>query len=161
MLPNELNYEESQVNLVVDLELISGLIKSFTQCGFCANSNCVELDIDPNFKAGLVHKLVIKCTKRKNFSCTMSSKTIHNMYETNLRFAYALRSIGKGNESAKLFSAVINLSPPSTKFAKYTKKLTRAAIEVNEASMRNAAVEAIQLNNGDHNIAAAFDGTWQ
>lgn len=55
----------------------------------------------------------------------------------------------------------MNLAPPSTKFTKYTAKLSRAAIEVSEASMRNAAVEAIQLNDGDNNIAAAFDGTWQ
>lgn len=91
----------------------------------------------------------------------MSSKAIHNMYETNIRFAYALRSIGKVCELAKMVSAVMDQAFPSTKFAKYNTKLTRAPTEVSEASMRDAAVEAIHQNEGDQIIAAVFNGTWQ
>ena len=45
----------------------------------------------------------------------------------------------------------MNLSPPNTKFQKY--------VEVSEAYMTYAATEAILENDGNNDVAAAFDGT--
>lgn len=160
-LPKERGYGNSQVNFIVNLELIYNLIKLFTKCKFCESDNCIELELDENLKAGLVHRLVIKCLKCERSTDSMSSKVIHNLYETNIRFAYAMRSIGKGVESAKMFNAVMNLAPPSHTFSQYNRKLSYALKEVAEASMRNAANEAVAINDNCRDIAAAFDGTWQ
>lgn len=160
-LPKDVSYEERQVNFIVNLDLISNLIKSFTKCKYCYSDNSIQLELDENLKAGLVHRLVIKCLKCDQSKCCMSSNVTHNLYENNIRFTYALRSIGKGLASAKMFNAVMNLDPPSAKFTKYNSRLTKAMTEVGEASMLNAAIEAVEVNEGSRDIAAAFDGTWQ
>ena len=86
---------------------------------------------------------------------------IRNLHEVNMRFAYALRSIGKGIEAGKMFCAVMNLAPPNSRIQHYNEKIFPQATEVCEASMRNAAAEAIEENGGYKDTAAAFDGTWQ
>lgn len=58
-------------------------------------------------------------------------------------------------------SAMMNLAPPCSKFGKLNSQLLTAETEVSEASMRNAASEAIAINDASNDIAAAFDGTWQ
>lgn len=64
-------------------------------------------------------------------------------------------------------SAMMNFAPPCSKFGKYdniansyNSKLLTAVTEVSEASMRNAAPEAIAINDASNDKAAAFDGTW-
>ncbi|KAJ8888781.1 hypothetical protein PR048_008273 [Dryococelus australis] len=91
----------------------------------------------------------------------MSSKCIRNTYEINIRYAHVLRFIGRGKASGTSFSAVMNLSPPNTKFEKYNTKLLAAVTEVCEASMRHAAKEVVLENEGRSDVADAFDGTWQ
>lgn len=56
---------------------------------------------------------------------------------------------------------MMNLAPPCSKFGKLNSKLLTAVTEVSEASMRNAASEAIAINDASNDKAAAFDGTWQ
>lgn len=41
------------------------------------------------------------------------------------------------------------------------KRLLKGTKQVSEASMRKAADEAVDANDGINEIAAAFDGTWQ
>ena len=55
----------------------------------------------------------------------------------------------------------MNLAPPNTRSQKYHKKLLIGATEVCEASLRNAAMEAIDENEGNKNIAAPFDESRQ
>lgn len=55
----------------------------------------------------------------------------------------------------------MNLHPPNTKVQTYVKRLFKRTREVSEASMRNAAEEAVNENGGSNEITAAFDGTWQ
>lgn len=103
----------------------------------------------------------MKRTKCDSSECSMSSEVIHNMYESNMRFPYAMRSIGKGLESAKMVNAVMNLAPPRANFSQYNRKIGIAVNEVAEASIRQAALEAIEINDNCKDIAAAFDETWQ
>lgn len=79
----------------------------------------------------------------------------------NLRYAYALRSINKGLEAGKMFSAVMNLAPPNARMQTLYKTLLPSVTEVSDGSLRNAASEAIEENEDSQDIAAAFDGTWQ
>ncbi|KAJ8895203.1 hypothetical protein PR048_000528 [Dryococelus australis] len=80
------------------------------------------------------------------------------MYEINTRYAYVLRSIGRGKASGEIFSAVMNLLPPNTKFERYNTKLLAAVTEVCEVSIRQAAKEFVLENEGRSDVAAAFDG---
>lgn len=95
----------------------------------------------------------------------MTSKIIPNhpgrIYETNLRFVYAMRSVGVGVAESQTFSAIMNLPPPPLKFVTHIKALVDMLQPVAEDSMNNAAKEAIEENSGCKKIAAAFDGTWQ
>ncbi|MFP3039917.1 MAG: hypothetical protein ACKESA_01020 [Candidatus Hodgkinia cicadicola] len=91
----------------------------------------------------------------------MTSNNIRSLSEVNTRFLYALRSIGCGISAGKIFTAIMNLSPPNTKVKTYTARILQGTREASEASMRNAAAEAVKENEGQDEIAAAFDVTWE
>ncbi|GFW57957.1 hypothetical protein TNCV_1419041 [Trichonephila clavipes] len=63
-------------------------------------------------------------------------------YELNTRLVYAMRCIGKGAESARMFCGIMNLPPPPTKFSKYNHILLQATRETCEHSMAEAVREA-------------------
>ncbi|KAJ8869585.1 hypothetical protein PR048_028577 [Dryococelus australis] len=111
--------------------------------------NSLVLTLDEQFKFGLTCRIVIKCSFCDETGQEMSSKCIRNT------------SIGRGKASGKIFSEVMNLSPPNTKFEKYNSKILAAVTEVCEASMKHAAKEALQKNEGRSDVSAAFDCTWQ
>lgn len=98
-------------------------------------------------------------TKEKDAG--MNFDVLRNCYDINIRYTYALKSIGKGQAAARMFSSLMNLALPNVRFAKYNEKLLSAATEVCEASMRHRANQAIEENDGSKDIAAAFDGSWQ
>lgn len=56
-----------------------------------------------------------------------------------------------------------NAQPPKppTKFCKYRRELLTHVEAAAKESMRRAAEEAVQLNEGSRDIPAAFDGSWQ
>ncbi|GFX87706.1 uncharacterized protein TNCV_4304151 [Trichonephila clavipes] len=64
-------------------------------------------------------------------------------YELNTRLVYAMRCIGKGAESARMFCGIMNLPPPPTKFSKYNHILLQATRETCEHSMAEAVREAV------------------
>lgn len=93
--------------------------------------------------------------KLSNSSALPSKKS-----DINVRFVYAMRCIGKEEEAAKTFCGIKNLpSPPS--FKRYTKVLTDSAKSVCQESMKEATEQAVQENDGNRDITASFDGTWQ
>lgn len=73
---------------------------------------------------------------------------------------YAFRCVGKGEEAARNFCAVMNMRQPAT-FKRYNKALAIAAKAVCSDSMMNAVVDTVTQNDGDRDIAAIFDGSWQ
>jgi hypothetical protein len=85
----------------------------------------------------------------------------NRIYETNLRFVYAMRCIGVGLAGLQTFCALMNLPPPPTKFVSHCKLLKEVLQEVADQSMKKTAFEAVKENSDDTDIAAAFDGTWQ
>lgn len=64
-------------------------------------------------------------------------------------------------QAETIFSAVMNMTPPTTSFKLYNRLLLRAATDVCEASLGNAALEVKKENEGYIDYAAAFDGTRQ
>jgi hypothetical protein len=160
-LPKDYTYDVSNVNIIVNVPILSDLIRTFTKCKTCNGTDCITVRIDENYQNGLSHKIIVECNKCDSSSTSLNSKIIRNKSELNIRHAYALRSIGRGIEAGKIFSAVMNLAPPNARLHAYFKNILPGAIEVCNASMRNAALEAIEENDGSRDIAAAFDGTWQ
>lgn len=108
-----------------------------------------------------MHQVIISCSVCKNTGNEISTKCVRNVYELYLRYVYALRSIGKGIDSGKAFSAIVNIAPPVSRVEKYNKKLLNAVTEVCESSLVKAANEARSLNDNCTDIAADFDRTWQ
>ncbi|GFV20747.1 hypothetical protein TNCV_1470471 [Trichonephila clavipes] len=47
---------------------------------------------------------------------SMTSNTVSDGYEVNLRFVYGMRCIGIGKSAAQIFCALMNLPPPPAKF---------------------------------------------
>lgn len=160
-LPYDFSFDNNDINIIANLQLMSKLVKSFTKCRFCDNVDCVSLVIDNNYRNGLAHRLIIQCNKCNNSKSDLTSNNIRSLSEVNTRFLYALRSIGCGISAGKMFTAIMNLSPPNTKVKTYTARILQGTREVSEASMRNAVAEAVEENEGQDEIAAAFDGTWQ
>ncbi|GFV30924.1 uncharacterized protein TNCV_4013581 [Trichonephila clavipes] len=83
------------------------------------------------------------------------------VYDINVRLAYGLRCIGKGNSAAKTFCAVMNLPPPPAKFQRYNGILLESLSKFSNASMKRAVEETVEINNSNRYITSAFDGSWQ
>lgn len=81
------------------------------------------------------------------------------VYDVNIRFVYALRCIGVGQETGQTFAGIFNLPRPS-KFAKYNQILQSLTPMVCLESMKEAAETAVKQNDGDRDLACVFDGTW-
>lgn len=151
----------NNVNIIFNLDLLVKLVSGFTKCKFCDSEGTVSLKLDQEYKNGLTHKVEIECTNCRLSHTGLSSNIVRNLSEVNTRFVYALRSIGCGIAAGKMFTAIMNLAPPNTKVQTHIKRLLKGSAEVSEASMRNAATEAVEENHGSDEIAAAFDGSWQ
>lgn len=78
----------------------------------------------------------------------------------NIKYLYAFRSIGKGTETGTSLSAMMNLAPPNTRLQNYYNTILPALTDVCEASMRNAVIKAIEINDNHKDISADFDYTW-
>ncbi|GFX61561.1 uncharacterized protein TNCV_2745361 [Trichonephila clavipes] len=91
----------------------------------------------------------------------MTSNSTNGVYDINVRLAYGLRCIGKGSSAAKTFCAVMNLPPPPAKFERYNGILLESLSKVSDASMKKAVEETVEMNNGNRDITAAFDGSWK
>ncbi|GFS99378.1 uncharacterized protein TNCV_1601831 [Trichonephila clavipes] len=108
-------------------------------------------------------KFHLKCPSCKYNYIFLNSKKCDSSenYELNTRLVYAMRCIGKGAESARMFCGIMNLPPPPTKFSKYNHILLQATRETCEHSMAEAVREAVDENDGKRDLAVAVDGSWQ
>lgn len=85
-LPHFEQYNPSNVNLIIDLEQLSNLVKNFVACKYCGSSDRGQISLHEDFKCGLVDRVVIECSAYNNTSNVMSSKCVSNIYELNLRY---------------------------------------------------------------------------
>ncbi|GFS58191.1 uncharacterized protein TNCV_1411541 [Trichonephila clavipes] len=110
-------------------------------------------------KSGLAITFVLKCCACPYHVEFYSS----NFYEgtqiatINTRFVYAVRSIGRGVETERMFCDIMNLPQQPTRFSPYGKQILNAAQLVYEDSIQNAAKETTCANEGNKNIVVAVD----
>jgi hypothetical protein len=153
---------------ILDLGVVEKLISELAVCKYCHS----PLRLVTDKRIGLAFTLNLTCT---NLECLKqvserSSKLSkvrlglenaeNRVYDVNIRFVYALRCIGIGQETGELFAGVMNLPKPS-KFAKYNKILLPIAKMVCVEAMKEAVEETVRQNDGNRDITCAFDGTWQ
>lgn len=147
-------------NIIIDINVLCDMFKNFARCRNCDNG----LDISLERNSGLAANLSLKCTE---CDCTVkfntSPKVSENsqLYAVNLRFVYALRSIGKGAEAGRVLCGILNLPDPPTRFARYNTKLLDAVKEVASEVMSDAVKEACQESESGVDLAVGVDGSWQ
>lgn len=166
-LGNLLDYEQFSDTFkydIVDLSVIERLISGIAVCKTCFG----PLSFSVTKRIGLAFTVNLECTNNdcKAVVSERSSRlekvgaSENKVYDINIRYVYALRSIGVGQETGEMFAGVMNLPKPS-KFAKYNKLLLPLSKQVCLDTMKEAAEKAVIQNDGDRNIACAFDGSWQ
>lgn len=138
---------EENVNIIVDLGLLSSALCKSLKCSSCDSS---VFELRNSFNIGLASKLELYCNNCSSCHSFMSSPKISlpstNMYEVNARLVYGLRSIGKGVTAAKTLCGIMNLPSPPKKFIPCTDKLGSCEEDVCFESIRNAVEKAVVLN---------------
>ncbi|KAJ8892093.1 hypothetical protein PR048_004671 [Dryococelus australis] len=146
--------------VLFDMNIFSKVLADFVCRNGCGGQIIVEEATSG--RNGLATIIVIICThwkSRKKFAT--SKQCINNLYEANFRLFYAMRAIGKGLSASETFYALMNLPPPSTRIQKYSEIIVNAVESVASSSIKAAAKEAVELNEGCNDVPIAFDGTWQ
>lgn len=146
--------------VIVDIELLSELMKQFVKCKYCDSVECINLFEDTTSRKGLATKLTTTCSSCRASASSMTSKKVDRGYDLNIRLFYGMRCIGKGAKSAQTLCAMMDLPPPP-RFSLYIDLLYNALKEVAEDSMIRAGNEAVVLNDDCKDITVALDGSWQ
>lgn len=119
-------------------------------------------------RIGLACSLILKCAhcdlkaSKPNSPTTDGTvdNTVKPIFDINVRYVYALRSVGLEQETGEVLAGLLNL-PKQSKFALYNKVLLGAAKRVCTESMKNVVETVVRQNEGSRDISAAFDGSWQ
>lgn len=149
--------DDDKCNDIINLFRLEKLMENIAVCRKCGGS----LSIVTSDRLGLSVTVTIKCNDCDyEVSAKNSEKLSGGRMEVNVRSVYAFRCIGKGEQAAKTLCAVMNLPRPIT-FKRYNKLLCSAAKEVCTNTMVKAAEESVVENDGDSDITAIFDGSWQ
>ncbi|GFX66216.1 uncharacterized protein TNCV_341911 [Trichonephila clavipes] len=160
-IPDLLKEQDSQnINIIVELGLLSSLMKNLLCCKYCCSSEKIELREDLKSRRGLAVSLEIICHNCGESTSTMSSKISNKCYDVNLRLTYGMRAIGKGGAAARIFCGLMNLPPPPAKFERHNSLFLNVLKTISEDSMNAAVHEAVIANDNNSNIAVAVDGTW-
>lgn len=142
---------------IVNLKKIEEMLQNIAVCKEC-NGN---LSVSTDQRLGLSVVISFQCNDCGIKTSKRNDNELNNCKsELNIRLVYGLRSIGKGESSAKTLCGVMNLPNPPL-FRYYNKYLRDVAKEVCLDSMKEAVEEAVEENDGNRDITAAFDGTWQ
>lgn len=125
---NDYKYYKSQcdprdINDIVNLNSFESLLAQIAVCVQCQG----PLNITTSNRVGLCMKITITCNDCGNNVSANNSNALHTKHkEVNVQLAYAFRCIGKGQNAANTFCAVMNFpNPPSFKY--YTHLLATAA----------------------------------
>ena len=143
-------------NIIIDMTVLSSFINKSVACAKCKNVGSVNLFEQKKSRKGLATRINLVCTYCKYNATTMTSNVnSRRIYNVNIRFAYAMRCIGKGTMSARTLCAMMDLPPPP-RFDRYNKILLEALKEVAEGSMLNAARETRSLEDGSDTVLLEF-----
>lgn len=141
--------------------MLSAAIKQFATCKYCKYDDSIELIFIDNFKNGLAvfpKRICTVCSESKQFHSSRLSAD-GKLHDINLKFVYAMRTIGKGFTVGNVLCALLDLPQPPQKYAKYHTSLITAVQA--EDSMLKITEEVIIENVNSNDFAVALDGSCQ
>ncbi|GFQ85372.1 hypothetical protein TNCT_379941 [Trichonephila clavata] len=86
--------DQSSVNIVIDLDIISKFLKSMARCKYCNKCDSLIITEDARSRRGLCVSLTLQCIFCGQAFSSMSSNPTNGVYDINVRSAYGLRCIG-------------------------------------------------------------------
>ncbi|GFW43071.1 uncharacterized protein TNCV_1474661 [Trichonephila clavipes] len=147
--------------VIIDLNMLNDIFNNIAKCRYCDKSFCFDVAENKSSRKGLATNVSATCTYCGSGHTSMTSNTVSDGYEVNLRFVYGMRCIGIGKSAAQIFCALMNLPPPPAKFERLYTPIFKALETVSSRSMVNSVNKAVIENEHNKNIAIALDGTWQ
>ncbi|GFT78596.1 uncharacterized protein NPIL_625271 [Nephila pilipes] len=131
------------------MNIISQLLKNIDKCKLCNQLDSLVISEDSGTRRGLFVNLVLQCIYCGQATSEMSSDMTNEFDDINIRLAYGMRCIGKGNSEAMTFCGIMNLPPPPAKFERYNDILLRRLIKVSSESIRNAVEYTVKNNKNN------------
>lgn len=157
----ETSENHTNVNVIIDLDILQRVFSECVSCRLCGGQ--IKLDENTSKRNGLVSSLTINCENCKSVNEFHTSNKCKDseLFETNIRYFYGMRCVGKGFAAGKVLAGLLNLATPPTNVSKYTAILGESVKLAAEQTMKDAVTEAVHANGGNSDIAVGFDGTWQ
>lgn len=152
---------ENSGNIIINLSLLSSFVNSSVSCSKCKSVNSVHMSEVQQSRKGLSTRIRLECKYCKYSASTMTSPVnTRKIACVNLRFTYAMRCLGKGQQAARVFCSLMDLPPPARKFHTYNKVLCESLEAVAQGSMLNAAKETKEMEESA-DTTVVIDGSWQ
>lgn len=152
---------------LVDLELLSGAINSSCLCVQCKCAKClIVVEVKSEGIASVLNIFCELCNY--SFSMQTSKKAPGGFYESNFRFVYAMRCLGKGREAANTMCSIMNMPPPIARLERINNHILKNVSEAAKESMIKAVKELVkdrELEREDDSeittdLCVSVDGTW-
>ncbi|GFV90563.1 uncharacterized protein TNCV_2222791 [Trichonephila clavipes] len=99
--------------VIIDLNMLNDIVNNIAKCRYCDKSFCFDVAENKSSHKGLATSVSTTCKYCGSGHTSMTSNTVSDGYEVNLRFVYG---IGIGKSAAQIFCALMNLPPPPAKF---------------------------------------------
>lgn len=146
---------------IIDINLLFSSLENSLCCKVCGS----DVTFTEQVMCGLSSKILINCENCAEL-CSFRNSTMigpkKNIPEINRRYLYAMRTIGRGYSSMKLFCGIMDLPQPISKksYNSSVKKLLTSSSTVAQQSMEIAAREEAE-STGSMSINVSGDGTWK
>ena len=160
-----------QAYRLVDMFIFQDILETL-RCPDCHETGCLYIEKAQKRKKGLASMLLIACEcgyEKQTYSSHTVEKnndggTNKGMkpFDVNIRFIYAMRTIGSGHTGLEKLCGISNLPKPMTvkNFNNISKTLRDTAKVVAENST-NAAARELGQSETITDIGVSADGSWQ
>ncbi|GFT72192.1 hypothetical protein NPIL_68801 [Nephila pilipes] len=85
--------DRSIVNIIIQMNIISQLLKNIAKCKFCNQLDSLVISEDSGSRRGLCVNLVLQCIYCGQATSAMSSDMTNGFDDINIRLAYGMRCI--------------------------------------------------------------------
>ena len=143
----------SNINIIVNCEILKNLIESFMKCHICDIDIVFSIDVTKRMR--LCNTIDMKCSdcnwkysiETYYQSSKLNSNNGRKSYDINIQSVIAFREMGKGPEGISSFRRKMNMSPPLAKksYNRINYVLHQVYYEAASNSMLDAANETHTL----------------
>ncbi|GFW67245.1 uncharacterized protein TNCV_2698551 [Trichonephila clavipes] len=96
--------------------MLINIFKYISKSRYCDRYLYVDVAENKSSRKGLATSGSATCKFCCSGHALMTSNTVSDGYEVNLRFVYGMRCFGVGKSAAQTFCALMNLPPSPAKF---------------------------------------------